>query len=93
MNNLLSIVIRFFFVLVTFLTITSFTAAFGYIIPKSILLVMLEEHFNRDGVLLINFISIMVSAALGLFSGMSLGWIALEDNRVKQYILTGDINV
>ena len=92
-NIVLGIIIRFFFVLVTFLTITSFTAAFGYIIPKSILLAMLEEHINRDGILLINFISMMISMTLGLFSGMSLGWIALEDNRVKQYVLKGDINV
>lgn len=91
-NNLLNIVIRFFFVLASFLTITSLIIAISYIIPKSILIGILEDHLNDGGVALINVVSIMVSVVLGAFSGIVLGETLLYGKRVEQYILTGDIN-
>ena len=93
-NNVLGVFSRMLFVFVTAVSLPTIFGGLGYIIPKNILIFLLDHEINNRGMDGVIFVSLIISLCSGLIViFIVVNELICNEKRVKDYILKGDIDV
>lgn len=93
-NKLLGVLSRAIFVFITAVSLPTIAGGLGFIVPKNILIFLLNHEIDNSGMDGVVFISLII----GLFSGLMVSFIVMnelicKDEIVRDYILKGDTDV